>query len=181
MSSEPDTVVQFPNDPDRAERIARMFVKYGAQLQGYIARRIRSREEARDLAQEVFARFIRSRHANGCESPKALLYEIAANLIIDRSRRRKSRRIEQHQPYDDEETEGIGVDPSCVVDSERRLQDVEAIIVSLPSKCREVFVLSRFEGLSYPDIAVRLNISVATVQKHISKALLRLRQGVDHD
>ena len=181
LSVEPDTIVRFPNDPDRADRIARMFVEYGAQIQGYIARRIQPREDARDLTQEVFARFIRSRHADGCESPKALLYEIAANLIIDRSRRRKSHRTEQHQPYEDDETEGIGLDPSCVIDGERRLREVEAVILSLPSKCREVFVLSRFEGLSYPDIAVRLNISVATVQKHISKALLRLRQGVTRD
>ena len=158
-----------------------MFVEYGDQIQGYIAQRIRPREDARDLTQEVFARFIRSRHSDGCESPKALLYEIARNLIIDRSRRRASRRSEQHQPYDDEEVEGIGADPSCVIDSGRRLEAVEAIILSLPSKCREVFVLSRFEGLSYADIAARMDISVAMVQKHISKALLRLRQEVSHD
>lgn len=171
----------FPNDPDRADRIARMFVEYGDQIQGYIAQRIRPREDARDLTQEVFARFIRSRHADGCDCPKALLYEIARNLIIDRSRRRASRRTELHQPYDDEEIEGIGADPSCVIDSGRRLDAVEAIILSLPSKCREVFVLSRFEGLSYADIAARMDISVAMVQKHISKALLRLRQGVSRD
>ena len=181
LSVEPDTVVLFPNDPDRADRIARMFVKYGAEIQGYIARRIRSQEDARDLTQEVFARLIRSRHADGCESPSALLYEIATNLIIDRSRRRKSHRVDRHRPYDDEETEGIGADPSCVLDSERRLREVEAIILSLPDRCREVFVLSRFECLSYAEIAVRLGISVAMVQKHISKALLRLRQGVTHD
>lgn len=171
----------FPNDPDRADRIARMFVEYGDQIQGYIAQRIRPREDARDLTQEVFARFIRSRHADGCDCPKALLYEIARNLIIDRSRRRASRRAELHQPYDDEEIEGIGADPSRVIDSGRRLDAVEAIILSLPSKCREVFVLSRFEGLSYADIAARMDISVAMVQKHISKALLRLRQGGSRD
>ncbi len=181
LSVKPDTVVLFSNDPDRADRIARMFVEYGAEIQGYIAKRIRSREDARDLTQEVFARFIRSRHADGCESPSALLYEIATNLIIDRSRRRKSHRVDQHRPYDDDETEGIGADPSCVLDSEKRLQQVEAIILGLPDKCREVFVLSRFEGLSYAEIALRLDISVAMVQKHISKALLRLRQGVARD
>ena len=171
----------FPNDPDRVERVTRMFVEYGEQIHGYIAQRIRPREDACDLTQEVFARFIRSRHAAGCESPKAMLYEIARNLIIDRSRRRASHRAERHQPYDDEQIEGIGADPSCVIDSGRRLEAAEAIILSLPSKCREVFVLSRFEGLSYADIAVRMNISVAMVQKHISKALLRLRQGVGYD
>ena len=158
-----------------------MFVQYGAQIHAYIAQRVHPREDANDLTQEVFARFIRSRHADGCESPRALLYEIATNLMRDRARRLKSRRADRHVPYDDEETEGIGADPSRVIDNERRLQDVEAVILGLPSKCREVFVLSRFEHLSYADIATRLGISVATVQKHISKALLRLRQGVPRE
>lgn len=52
-------------------------------------------------------------------------------------------------------------------------------IGQLPDKCREAFLLSRYEGLSYKEIAQQLDISVNTVEKHIGKALrlLRLQLG----
>lgn len=49
------------------------------------------------------------------------------------------------------------------------------IINTLPPQCQEAFRLSRFEGITYKEIAVRMNISVKTVEKHISRALLVLK------
>jgi RNA polymerase sigma-70 factor (ECF subfamily) len=49
----------------------------------------------------------------------------------------------------------------------------------LPEKCREVFMLSRSEDLSYKDISGHLGISVSTVEKHISKALKVLRTSLE--
>ena len=51
-------------------------------------------------------------------------------------------------------------------------------ISSLPEKCREIFELSRFEGLKYNEIAEKLNISVKTVEANISKALKILRENL---
>ena len=50
------------------------------------------------------------------------------------------------------------------------------IINSLPEKCREVFVLNRFEDKKYSEIAEHLNISVKTVETQMSKALKTLRE-----
>ena len=52
---------------------------------------------------------------------------------------------------------------------------IDISIGELPEKCREVFVLSRFENLKYHEIASRLNISVKTVETQVSKALQHLR------
>lgn len=181
VSVESKKVVLFPTGDDRSDGIAHLFAKHGKALQNYIARRVQPPEDAGDLTQEVFARLIRSPYAKDGDAPKALLYEIATNLIIDRARRLKSHRADRHSSYNDEEIEGIVADPARVIDTERRLSQVEAVIVGLPPKCRTVFVMSRFEGLSYVEIAARLNISTAMVQKHISKALLRLRQEVSQE
>ena len=54
-------------------------------------------------------------------------------------------------------------------------QEIEFGIQALPEKCREVFELSRMEGLKYDQIASKLNISVKTVEAHMSKALTMLR------
>lgn len=50
-------------------------------------------------------------------------------------------------------------------------REIKRIIDSLPERCREVFVLSRFDGLKNREIAERLNISLQAVEKHIQKAL----------
>ena len=47
---------------------------------------------------------------------------------------------------------------------------------SLPERCREVFIMSRFEGLKNREIAQKLNISTTAVEKHISKAMLRFSE-----
>ena len=52
---------------------------------------------------------------------------------------------------------------------------INTALKSLPGKCREVFELNRFEGKKYAEIASQLNISVKTVETHMSKALKILR------
>jgi RNA polymerase sigma-70 factor (ECF subfamily) len=53
-------------------------------------------------------------------------------------------------------------------------------IESMPDQCRKVFTMSRFEQLRYADIAERLDISVKTVESHISKALRILEENLSH-
>ena len=55
-------------------------------------------------------------------------------------------------------------------------QKIEAAIASLPEKCREVFELSRIEGLKYGQIAEKLNISQKTVEAQMSRALAVMRE-----
>jgi RNA polymerase sigma factor (sigma-70 family) len=52
-------------------------------------------------------------------------------------------------------------------------------IETLPTKCREVFILSRKEFLANKEIAKKLNISENTVEQHIRKAIRRIRQSID--
>lgn len=58
----------------------------------------------------------------------------------------------------------------------RALQEA---IDSLPERCREVFLLSKVEGLKNREIAERLNISEKTVERHMSIALSKLREDLD--
>ena len=62
--------------------------------------------------------------------------------------------------------------------AEQQLRRLMAAIQRLPAKCQQVFVLSRFHDMAYPEIALRLNISVKMVEKHITHALTICRQEV---
>lgn len=55
-------------------------------------------------------------------------------------------------------------------------QAIDKSVCQLPEKCKKAFLLSRQENLSYKDISGELDISVSTVEKHISKAILSLKE-----
>ena len=54
-------------------------------------------------------------------------------------------------------------------------EEIGKVIENLPSQCKKVFILSRFENKKYREIAVELGISVKAVEAHVSKALEKLR------
>lgn len=57
-------------------------------------------------------------------------------------------------------------------------KEIELAINTLPEKCRIVFEMSRYEDLKYAEIAEKMNISVKTVEAHMSKALSLLRKAL---
>ena len=68
-----------------------------------------------------------------------------------------------------------GHEQSAYLDGKELEQTIASAIAELPEKCREVFVLSRYEHLKYQEISDKLNISVKTVEAQMSKALQHLR------
>lgn len=61
-----------------------------------------------------------------------------------------------------------------LVENELKLK-IDLSIAELPEKCREIFILSRYENLKYQEIADKLEISVKTVETQMSKALQHMR------
>jgi len=128
-----------------------------------------------DLAQNVFIRFWNKRHkVNITTSVPAYLNRMAINEAIGHLRKGKHWHQEEFTPQTPiEETSRSGED--SVLHSELQAQ-VTAAIDTLPPKCRTVFQLSRFEELTYKEIAERMDISVKTVENQMGKALRVLRE-----
>lgn len=90
--------------------------------------------------------------------------------------------IRDQKKFDKDETIFQRLDSSDFTDGVDRLEEQELeqriydALQALPEKCREIFMLNRFEGLKYGEIAEKLGISVKTVETQMSKALKILRE-----
>lgn len=128
---------------------------------------------AEDLAQEVFFDLWRKRDKlNIKTSLKAYLRRAAVNKTLNYIRDKKIN-FEEEDKIPDLDNEQTSVIQKMSADE---LQvKITAAIDSLPERCRIIFSLSRYEEMTYKEIAQKLDISIKTVENQISKALSILR------
>ncbi len=120
--------------------------------------------EAEDIVQECLIKLWDHRAKANATSPVGYFKKMVRNKCIDYLRKQKWETVEL-QPNQ------VGqLDHSKLEQMELEAK-INATIDSLPDRCREVFMLSRFEEMSYKEIAATLSISPKTVENQISKAL----------
>lgn len=162
------------------ERFDQAVVQLQAELLTYMRRRLRDPHTAADLAQEALLRLLAYRDTPDIHSYKLLLYRIAHNVVLEHWRTRYRRHASRHVPLEGGEplaAAGTAVDQ--LVHARRTLQYLHThTLPALPPKCRQAFMLNRFDGLTYPEVAAVMGISVKMVEKHISRALAACRAAV---
>lgn len=162
---------------DRAELIGRLFREHNRALIKFLMNRLRSSEEAADVAQEAYARMLQLHSPGTVSFLRAFLFKTAANIAIDRLR---SRNAEMRRS----ESQFLG-DLAATLSTEQHICDAEelrltaAYIQELPPQHREALLLSRFEPLSTAEIAKRMGISERTVQHYIVESLVNIRARLE--
>jgi RNA polymerase sigma-70 factor (ECF subfamily) len=155
-----NTVPTFDLAEDPAPYVPeQLYREHGAWLIAFLRRRF-GREAAEDLAQETYLRL--ARHAAEIRNPRAFLARVALNAARDQARRRAARPV--LLPEDSAREAGAG-------SAQHQALLLKETILALPPKLREVFVLSRFGGLTYEEIARRCGIAPKTVEKRMTQAL----------
>lgn len=150
-----------------------------AELVGYLQRRGQPLDDAEDLVQEAFARFHRAGHRADDVDARPLLFVISKNLMKDlwkATTRERARVVGQDADvaaWESAPSEAPAADRRSIAREE--LAGVAEAIRALPPRCRDAFLLHRFENLSYRQIAERLGVSVSMVEKHLAEALRRLK------
>lgn len=173
-----------PSGRDRRE-IERGLKRHDKILVAWLTRKFGDRELAQDLAQEAHLRVWQYAEHNDIEHLKPLLFKTAANLAANEFRSRGRMRASGITSGNaDDVLEVIACDePSperaAVARAEAQLS-LDAI-KKLPERQRRAFVMSRFEALSYAQIATALGVSVSSVEKYIMAALVALREAVADD
>lgn len=160
---------------ERAFRV--LFDTHRDKLYAYMLRLSNERTTAEDIVQEVFLKiWIGRAQLAGIRNFDAYLFTIARNHAFNLSKQIVYRKallfkITSAQPQSDESTEK---DVNF-----KNLQSLLAKELSkLPPQQKKIFTLSRFEGLSNEDIALRQSISIGTVKKHLSLATQTLKAAL---
>ena len=141
-------------------------------LMSFFLRRVRNHAEAEDLTQEVFARLLSG--STEARSPDAYVFQVAANLLADRSRRLRVRTDYREAAS---RLDGLGIellDPHRIVAARIALATFASSVEALPERTRVIFILYRVENMSLDAIAESYGISKSAVKKHVAKAMAYL-------
>ena len=152
-----------------------LFYKYRNKVKGFAVKLVPAQVDPEEIVQEVFVRvWLKKEMINPEKEFQSYLFSITKHLVLDHLKSAVNRKlyfVGEHFQQDlliDE-----GVENSFAEDTEVKLQK---LIAEIPERRREIFRLSRFEGMSYKQIAERLNISENTVDSQIRNALNFLRK-----
>lgn len=146
--------------------------------QGYV----RERETAEDFVSEAFTLFWENRESLFSDTkPQAYILTIVKNKCLNhlqhtQVKQRTENILCEHESW--RLSLSINTLRACDPEflfSEEMERIIHETLQSLPKKTHQIFVLNRFEGLSYHEIAEKMNLSCKTIEYHISRALRELR------
>lgn len=149
-------------------QIDALYSEHHGWLRAWLRKKLGNSFDAADLAHDTFLRVLSSGRPVSGEQPRALLAHIAKGIVIDFWRRQDVERAyadavallpQQQAPSEEERL--------LIVEALLRL---DAMLKSMAGPTREVFLLAQVEELPYAEIAARLDISLATVNRHMRKA-----------
>ncbi len=153
------------------DNIATLYGDHHGWLQGWLRKKLGNASDAADLAQDTFMRILlaKQRRDDTClRAPRAYLTTVASRVLLNHYRR-----LSLERAYLD----ALALMPQLQVPApEERLMiletlhEIDTMLDILPPKVRTTFLLAQFEGLSYADIAVRLDINIRTVKRYMAQA-----------
>jgi RNA polymerase sigma-70 factor (ECF subfamily) len=152
------------------------------ELLAFVRRRVRCPALAADIVQETCIRVASGGGAAAAiENPRAFLYRVAGNLAIDHVRQERTRaKYVTSGPLPENVPDGRPA-ADASIDARRRLALLARAVDELPPRCRQVFILRKFEGLDQAEIAQELGISRNMVEKHLRKALAHCAMRLNRD
>lgn len=156
-----------------------IYDRYSLTLLNHAQKKLRQREEARDIVQGVFAMLWQKRATLGkVRNLSAFLYASVRNAVLNRFAHREVK--DRYHRSMAEFQKVYPHDADHLIREKQLKEAIEQEIRGMPRRMQEVFELSRKEYLSHQEIAERLGISERTVASHITHALkiLRDRFGV---
>ena len=153
-----------------------LFNLYFDRLFRFAVSILKDRNDAEEIVQDVFVKVWQKRNEIKLHySFKSFLFSVSYNMIIS-ALRKKRRDRESFSSLLDEMTVATQESADSNLIYLEQLEQIEATIDRIPSMRKKIFCMSRYEGLSYAEIASTLGIAKNTVENQISAALKFLRE-----
>ena len=156
-------------------RYEEMFRTYFSSLYYFARKYIPDPDTSKEIVHKVFVSIWENRNDFDFEKPaKSYLFTSVYNRCMNHLRDRK--KFIAHDNLEDADNFSENTIHSDHLEAAELESRIWQIINQLPEKCKEIFILNRFEGKKYQEIADQLDISVKTVETQMSKALKTLRE-----
>jgi len=155
------------------------FDTFQERLHRFLLRRLRSRENAEDLAQEVYLRLLRFSDGDLVKQPQAYLYQVAFNVLCEFKLQEKKQVVSFDSAAAAVVADKLAADsapPEEALDRQTDERRLDAVLERLPPMQRAVFLLAIRHGLPHAEIARKLGISLHTVRKYLYRALHYCRE-----
>ncbi|VVM54624.1 putative RNA polymerase sigma factor FecI [Pseudomonas fluorescens] len=157
------------NDLSLRSAVNDLYCEHHGWLNGWLRKRVGNAFDAADLAQDTFVRVIKARNAHDIREPRPYLSMIAKGLLIDLFRRRSLEESYLEALAAMPEWQQTSLEEQAIL--LQALMEIDRLLQGLGPKIKQTFILSQFEGLTYPQISECLNISVRTVNNYMAKAM----------
>jgi RNA polymerase sigma-70 factor (ECF subfamily) len=153
---------------DAQQDIGALYSEHHGWLYGWLRRKLGNSAQAADLAQDTFVRVLAGRMSVSIAEPRAYLSTIAKGLLVNWYRR---------QALEQAWLEALAqLPPQSAPSPEQRciiletLQQIDAMLDTLPAAVRRTFLLSQLDGMKYDEIAQELGLSLITIKRYMKQA-----------
>ena len=161
-----------------------LFTAYYPRLRNYASRFIADVDDVEDILQDCFVNLWNRRMMLTGVSLSSMLFTMVRNgclnflkhkAIAEGYNTEELKQLSGSEALYNYDFFGSADEELLYQELQRQIRDV---LQSLPERSRQVFMMSRFDGLKNKEIAERLDISVKVVEKHITKSLTILREHI---
>ena len=164
---------------DRAEKMA----WFKAQIlphEAALRRRLAALRipDVEDVVSEVLTRAYSTDNWRRMDQGRALVFQIARNLLVDAARRHAIVSIDFVADLDALHLDDGGPSPEATAAARDELRQLQRALDALPPQPRRVFLMRRVQELSPQEIAAQLHLSVSTVEKHLAKAMVAVTRAL---
>lgn len=160
-------------EPDNARTetlLAEWSRRYRTPLLSYFARRTRPDVDREDLVQEVFLRLAKRSDLSSIDKIDTYLFQTAASVLSDFVRAKRVRAGDAHVSLPEDLVSDTDFSAEHVLLGKEAVEIMARALAELPARTQAIFALYHFEDTPHREIARRLGVSVATVEKDMAKA-----------
>jgi RNA polymerase sigma-70 factor (ECF subfamily) len=137
-------------------------------------------QDAEDAIHEAFVRLCLAQRKEHVRNPAAFITDVVMKVRIEHRRyEQRPHRLFIAEPADDLEIVDLSPRPEEYLQADQRLERMWRRLGELSPRTREVFFLHRLQGLTCPQIAAVIGVSVSAIEKHIARAAFALADEMD--